>query len=153
MKIKENFVGFSSASVICSDKTGTLTQNKMSVAHLWFNGKIAEADTTEYETGKGNYDFNDAGFLQLANICCLCSRARFKPNQEDIPVLAREAEGDSSEVAILKCFEKQFGNVEEYRKKFPKVFEIPFNSVNKYQVSIHQVDSADDHRFLLTMKV
>jgi sodium/potassium-transporting ATPase subunit alpha len=36
-----------STSTICSDKTGTLTQNRMTVAHMWFDNKIVEADTTE----------------------------------------------------------------------------------------------------------
>ena len=36
-----------STSTICSDKTGTLTQNRMTVAHMWFSNKIIEADTTE----------------------------------------------------------------------------------------------------------
>jgi sodium/potassium-transporting ATPase subunit alpha len=36
-----------STSTICSDKTGTLTQNRMTVAHMWFDNQIVEADTTE----------------------------------------------------------------------------------------------------------
>ena len=40
-----------STSTICSDKTGTLTQNRMTVAHMWFNNRIIEADTTENQTG------------------------------------------------------------------------------------------------------
>ena len=40
-----------STSTICSDKTGTLTQNRMTVAHMWFDNKIWEADTTEDQSG------------------------------------------------------------------------------------------------------
>lgn len=41
-----------STSTICSDKTGTLTQNRMTVAHMWFDNQIHDADTTEDQTGK-----------------------------------------------------------------------------------------------------
>lgn len=41
-----------STSTICSDKTGTLTQNRMTVAHMWFDNQIYEADTTENQSGK-----------------------------------------------------------------------------------------------------
>ncbi len=41
-----------STSTICSDKTGTLTQNRMTVAHMWFDNQIHEADTTENQTGE-----------------------------------------------------------------------------------------------------
>ena len=40
-----------STSTICSDKTGTLTQNRMTVAHLWFDKTIYEADTSEEQIG------------------------------------------------------------------------------------------------------
>ena len=41
-----------STSTICSDKTGTLTQNRMTVAHMWFDNQIYEADTTEDQSGE-----------------------------------------------------------------------------------------------------
>ena len=40
-----------STSTICSDKTGTLTQNRMTVAHMWFDNTIVESDTTEDQSG------------------------------------------------------------------------------------------------------
>lgn len=45
-----------STSTICSDKTGTLTQNRMTVAHMWFDNQIIEADTTEDQSGTDNSD-------------------------------------------------------------------------------------------------
>ena len=41
-----------STSTICSDKTGTLTQNRMTVAHMWFDNRIVEADTTEDQSSE-----------------------------------------------------------------------------------------------------
>lgn len=41
-----------STSTICSDKTGTLTQNRMTVAHMWFDNEIHEVDTTEDQSGE-----------------------------------------------------------------------------------------------------
>ncbi|CAL8072099.1 unnamed protein product [Orchesella dallaii] len=140
-----------STSCICSDKTGTLTQNVMSVAHLFFNSAVALADTSEFVTGQ-QFDMQDPGFAALANVAALCSRANFRPGQEDIPVLKRTVEGDASETAILKFMELQMGNVSRYRVNFPKLCEIPFNSTNKYQVSIHDMSKTSDPRHLLVIK-
>merc|ERR1739848_529703 len=66
--------------------------------------------------------------------------------------MGREVNGDASEAAILKCTELTKGNVMEYRAKNKKVCEIPFNSTNKFQVSIHETEDKNDNRYLLVMK-
>ena len=57
-------------------------------------------------------------------------------DQDDLNVLDRVCNGDASESALLKCFELEVGCIEEFRNQYPKVCEIPFNSTNKYQVSV-----------------
>ncbi|XP_065845622.1 sodium/potassium-transporting ATPase subunit alpha-3-like [Oscarella lobularis] len=140
-----------SASVICSDKTGTLTQNRMTVAHLWYDGEIVEVDTTEDQSGQG-FDKTSSGWKAIGRIAGLCNRATFKPDQDDLHIFARECSGDASETALLKCVELAAGSVEDMRKRNPKVAEIPFNSTNKYQVSIHEQEDPNDRRYLLVMK-
>merc|ERR1712156_91051 len=126
-----------STSCICSDKTGTLTQNRMTVAHMWFDNKIVEADTSEDQSGSA-FDKNAPGWKTLERVACLCNRAEFKGGQNEIP--------------ILKCTELSKGNVMDYRARNKKVCEIPFNSTNKFQVSIHEQEDKSDSRYLLVMK-
>merc|ERR1712156_895721 len=140
-----------STSCICSDKTGTLTQNRMTVAHMWFDNKIVEADTSEDQSGSA-FDKNAPGWKTLERVACLCNRAEFKGGQNEIPILKREVNGDASEAAILKCTELSKGNVMDYRARNKKVCEIPFNSTNKFQVSIHEQEDKSDSRYLLVMK-
>merc|ERR1712214_273538 len=129
-----------STSTICSDKTGTLTQNRMTVAHMWFDNHIIEADTSEDQSGV-SMNKNADGWKNLSRVAALCNRAEFKPGQESIPILKREVNGDASEAALLKCCELTMTNVMQYRMRNKKVCEIPFNSTNKYQVSIHDTPS------------
>ncbi|KAI6188034.1 Sodium/potassium-transporting ATPase subunit alpha [Aphelenchoides besseyi] len=139
-----------STSTICSDKTGTLTQNRMTVAHTWFDRKIETCDTTEnFEGG----EITNRGPTQFAllRIAALCNRAEFKTGQKNVPILRRECTGDASEIALLKFTELSFGKVTEFRSKNQKIAEIPFNSTNKYQVSIHEVED-DNPAYLLVMK-
>ena len=138
-----------STSTICSDKTGTLTQNRMTVAHMWFDTQIHEADTSENQSGTSAYK-NVNGWKALEQCAVLCNRAEFKPGQDEIPVLRREVNGDASEAALLKCVELSTGDAMEYRRKNKKITEIPFNSANKYQVSIHE--SENNPYYLLVMK-
>uniref|UniRef100_A0A8C6UAC7 Sodium/potassium-transporting ATPase subunit alpha n=1 Tax=Neogobius melanostomus TaxID=47308 RepID=A0A8C6UAC7_9GOBI len=124
-----------STSTICSDKTGTLTQNRMTVAHMWFDNQIHEADTTENQSGT-SFDRSSATWAALARIAGLCNRAVFLAEQSNLPILKRDVAGDASESALLKCIELCCGggSVQEMRDKNSKLAEIPFNSTNKYQV-------------------
>ncbi|XP_052592472.1 sodium/potassium-transporting ATPase subunit alpha-4 [Peromyscus californicus insignis] len=138
-----------STSTICSDKTGTLTQNRMTVAHLWFDKTVYEADTSEdHTTGKTFPKSSDTWFY-LARIAGLCNRADFKPHQESIPIAKRVTTGDASESALLKFIEQSYNPVSEMRQKNPKVAEIPFNSTNKYQMSIHLLEDNSQAHVLL----
>jgi len=140
-----------STSTICSDKTGTLTQNRMTVAHMWFDNTIIEADTSEDQSGC-QYDKSAPGWKMLSRIAALCNRAEFKTGQENVSILKREVNGDASEAALLKCVELAVGDVKGWRARNKKVCEIPFNSTNKYQVSIHETEDKNDPRYLLVMK-
>lgn len=61
-------------------------------------------------------------------------RATFDDPESKLPVLDRVVEGDASEAGILKCAECIYGRVSAYQAANPKLFEVPFNSTNKYQV-------------------
>ena len=66
--------------------------------------------------------------------------------------MKREVNGDASEAALLKCVELATGDAMGMRAKNKKVCEIPFNSSNKYQVSIHENEDKNDGRYFLAMK-
>eukprot|EP01133_Synstelium_polycarpum_P008370 gene8370-9837_t len=128
---------FGSTKTIASDKTGTLTQNIMTVVHLWYDATVYSCDassTTNY------YNEDSKTFKNLFRVAALCNKTVFDrsdPDFDEKPIQQRKTIGDASESALLK-FCENVQNVEAYRNKFPKVFEIPFNSVNKWQLSIHR---------------
>uniref|UniRef100_A0A8D0C6M8 Sodium/potassium-transporting ATPase subunit alpha n=1 Tax=Scleropages formosus TaxID=113540 RepID=A0A8D0C6M8_SCLFO len=140
-----------STSTICSDKTGTLTQNRMTVAHMWFDNQIHEADTTENQSGT-SFDRSSSTWTSLARIAGLCNRAVFLAEQTNVPILKVYVAGDASESALLKCIELCCGSVKEMRDKYPKIAEIPFNSTNKYQLSIHKNPNSSEPKHILVMK-
>ncbi|XP_033165848.1 sodium/potassium-transporting ATPase subunit alpha isoform X1 [Drosophila mauritiana] len=139
-----------STSTICSDKTGTLTQNRMTVAHLWYDQIIVESDTTESFRGS-HFKIEDKSFNALFMCAALCNSAEFKGGQDDIPVFKKDVNGNASEAALLKFTETISGGISAFRQKHIKLTEIPFNSTEKYQVSVHEFNSGDGY-FIVEMK-
>uniref|UniRef100_A0A673L6A4 Sodium/potassium-transporting ATPase subunit alpha n=1 Tax=Sinocyclocheilus rhinocerous TaxID=307959 RepID=A0A673L6A4_9TELE len=99
-----------------------------------------------------SFDKSSVTWVALARVAALCNRAVFKAAQDSLPILKRDVAGDASESALLKCIELSCGSVKMMREKNKKVTEIPFNSTNKYQLSVHETEDPNDNRYLLVMK-
>ena len=125
-----------STSTICCDKTGTLTQNRMTVAHIWYDGNIFETiNSGEYQNSLNKFDPTSPGGFAVSRVGMLCSSAEFKEGQEDVTILQRNCVGDASDSSILKWLEMDIENTASFRAMNLKVCEIPFNSSNKFHVS------------------
>lgn len=130
-----------STSTICSDKTGTLTQNKMTVSNLWFGHTRYNLPTSEMLGAEKNLLTEKPAFNVIIKNATLCLRAEFLPEYALInPIDEREIVGDASETGILR-FCEHIHPTEKFREAYPKVAEIPFSSITKYQMSIHREEN------------
>ena len=120
----------------------------MTVAHLWIDDAIQDVDTTEDQSMKSSYK-GTPGWGPLEVVASLCNRAEFKQGEESKHILKREVNGDASEAAILKLTELSKGDILKFRSENKKVAEIPFNSANKYQVSIHEQGGKTPYRLVM----
>ncbi|XP_027200292.1 sodium/potassium-transporting ATPase subunit alpha-1-like [Dermatophagoides pteronyssinus] len=140
-----------STSIICSDKTGTLTQNKMHVSHVWFNNQVMEPLV------EGNLQMlkqslaDDKRFQDFLRVTTLCSKANIEIDSNHQKIF----HGDASEVALLKFLIKIGVNIEKIRQRHPIVHEIPFNSTNKFHITVHDISQFEPHakhKYLICLK-
>lgn len=119
-----------SISTICTDKTGTLTQNKMTVHHLSFDKNIYQVlEGTDLDID--NIEKNTT-YVTILRAACLCSKAEPKAKQSSVP-----AQGDATELGILHFIQHNIKSIRDVRKTFHKVAEVPFNSLDKYNITVH----------------
>lgn len=137
-----------STSTICSDKTGTLTQNKMSVSNLWFGNTRYNFPPGEIIGIEKDLLLEKPAFSIMMRAATLCLRAEFIAESYMLaPIEEREIIGDASETGILK-FCEHIHSTQKFRETYPKVAEIPFSSITKYQLSIHR----DINGYILILK-
>lgn len=120
-----------SATVICCDKTGTLTQNRMTVTHIALENNLHEGVAQSVEN-TGAYSCN-AREITVAG--ALCNNASLDSEHTE------ECIGDPTEGALL-LFAKQNGvDVNTLDAFAPRVFEQPFDSVRKRMTTVHKIDN------------
>ena len=107
-------------SVICSDKTGTLTQNKMTVTNIYVNNKRVPLD---------QFTINNQTEKRLMENILLCN---------DAIATKEERTGDPTEIALVEAAQKAGYDQKQMNKTYPRIFEIPFDSERKMMTTVHQ---------------
>jgi len=132
------------ATVICSDKTGTLTQNEMTVVQGWAGGKrfrvVGEgySQSGEFFMGTERFDHPDAGFLLHGAL--VCNDAKLEESSDEAGRRSWRIIGDPTEGALVVVAAKSGFRRAEMEKALPRIQEIPFDSDRKRMSTIHRVD-------------
>lgn len=130
-------------NVICTDKTGTLTQNEMTVKKIFANGKIFDISGIGY-TPKGDFSHQGTPPLEadyqalkkVLEISVLCNNAHLKKEDTAWKII-----GDPTEGALISAAAKADIYKETLEKRFPLVSEIPFDSERKKMSTIRSMPS------------
>lgn len=110
------------ATVICSDKTGTLTQNKMTVTKLVYVDK-----QVSFSSKEGN---------EILELCTLCNNAKLSGHSS-----IDKISGEATEKALVEAFLKVGKSKEKLDKDFPRVSEFPFTSSRKLMTTVHKLNN------------
>ncbi len=135
-----------SASVICSDKTGTLTQNAMTVTHLWVDGHTFTVSGDGYQPvgqfldSDDNLDFSKhPAVLTTLWAGLLANDARLEVSGTDDDKTTYRMVGDPTEGALIVAAAKAGLWRDPLTKAFPRVAEVPFDSERKTMSTLHGV--------------
>ncbi len=143
-----------SATVICSDKTGTLTQNAMTVVQMWVDGLLVDVSGRGY-TPEGHFTVDatviDAqkhtGLQLLLQILALCNDAYLDLSGAESDVASYRLMGDPTEGALVVAAAKGGYWRFDMEKEMPRLAEIPFDSERKRMTTIHRRSLAANSEF------
>ena len=127
-------------NVICSDKTGTLTQNQMHVNSASF---IDEAVALPDFQNNLDSESTEACIMKLYQAALLCNDATFDAASMHMPVADRQVQGNATDAAVLR-FASTTKRSEREAAALPRVFQIPFNSKNKWMLTMHSQSATDE---------
>jgi calcium-translocating P-type ATPase len=133
-----------STTVICTDKTGTLTRNEMTARELWtiqnavqITGVGYNAEGTFKQNGKSAPTLPE-DVINLLKHGVLCNDASIKTQKEDFSIT-----GDPTEVALIVAAVKAGLNADELRRDFPRKDVIPFDSEQKYMATLNEHENGN----------
>ncbi len=135
-----------SATVICSDKTGTLTQNEMTVTRLWADGQFVEVTGTGY-VPQGDFKVGDKavtiddypGMLTLLWLGALNNDAQLESTGEADQAQTFRVVGDPTEGSLLVAAAKAGTPYHKIHEAYPRENEIPFDSERKRMITVHDI--------------
>jgi len=138
-----------SVTVICTDKTGTLTTNQMTARRIFTDGKDVEVTGVGY-TPEGSFQVDGeeiraeegSALSLLLHGVALCNDARLRQHEVE-GVMRWEVTGDPTEGALLVAAGKASLYNDELKDAYHRVDEIPFNPSNRFMVTFHEAPSGD----------
>ncbi|KAI0035024.1 aminophospholipid-transporting P-type ATPase [Vararia minispora EC-137] len=124
-----------SLTLLATDKTGTLTRNQMTVTNLWNGIRMYTAfQSNNDEDATAVFSRAEPGMEDMLAIAALNSRIKF--DKTDVPFSQRDILGDATETGLARFAGRTLEDYDAYVTKYPKVFEVPFNSTNKWALVI-----------------